>query len=309
MDEKFIKHGLCFDAGFVEYNCGSKDLKSRLDIIQAMTEELWSVYPEAQLESTTKFRKFYLLRVSLEILMFVNKSTLMSYLYCVAVGNVVGDSPACKGYSLSQGALVPLLSKFSKHSEESMLRTAMWTLSNLCRGDPAISFEKDIIEVVIEDGVCLRLVNLLFHLSPTIHTPSLRNIGNIVTGNDEQTQVIIEGSYCYNLIWETRVQLIIWESYISYVKKLARDKKKDGIASFNLDGILFNDYCYTKPLKTTLSTLVKAEGASEIFLMSVFDKQLPEIVSLVLLRKYAMKLVIYGWIVDYIMSLCPAAAK
>ncbi|RZC89128.1 hypothetical protein C5167_030818 [Papaver somniferum] len=141
-----------------------------------------------------------------------------------ALGNVAGDSPGCRNYVLSQGALVPLLSQFSKHSKESMLRTATWTLSNLCRGEPAVSFEqvklalpvlqhlihssdeeiltdacwalshisKDRIEALTEAGVCSRLVNLLLHPSPSVCTPSLRTIGNIVTGNDEQTQVLLD---------------------------------------------------------------------------------------------------------------------
>ncbi|KAI3951143.1 hypothetical protein MKW98_028547, partial [Papaver atlanticum] len=44
-----------------------------------------------------------------------------------------------------------------------------------------------------------------------------------------------------------------------------------------------------QPVKTTLSNLVKAEGHSELFLMSVFYDQLPEIVSLVLLREHWME--------------------
>ncbi|KAI3955502.1 hypothetical protein MKW98_028447 [Papaver atlanticum] len=44
-----------------------------------------------------------------------------------------------------------------------------------------------------------------------------------------------------------------------------------------------------QPVKTTLSNLVKAEGAFELFLMLVFDEQLPEIVSLVLLREHWME--------------------
>ncbi|KAI3971740.1 hypothetical protein MKW92_002927, partial [Papaver armeniacum] len=53
------------------------------------------------------------------------------------LGNIAGDSPACRDYVLSQGTMVPLLSQFCKHSKESILRTATWSLSNLCRGEPA----------------------------------------------------------------------------------------------------------------------------------------------------------------------------
>ncbi|KAI3849426.1 hypothetical protein MKX03_030822 [Papaver bracteatum] len=252
----------------------------KLDIIRAMVGELWSVYPEAQLESTTKFRRLlslprdppidkvvkagvvprfigFLARNDLPQLQFeaawaltniaagtsehtrvvIQHSAVPKLVQLLssgnadvreqalwALGNVAGDSPSCRDYVLSQGALVPLLSQFSKHSKESMLRTATWTLSNLCRGEPAVSFEqvklalpvlqhlihssdeeiltdacwalshisKDRIEPLIEAGVCSRLVNLLLHPSPTVCTPSLRTIGNIVTGNDEQTQVLID---------------------------------------------------------------------------------------------------------------------
>jgi len=40
-------------------------------------------------------------------------------------------------------------------------------------------------------GVCRRLVELLMHTSTNIITPALRSIGNIVTGDDIQTQVVL----------------------------------------------------------------------------------------------------------------------
>lgn len=42
---------------------------------------------------------------------------------------------------------------------------------------------------VIEANVCQRLVELLMHPSPAVLVPALRTAGNIVTGNDTQTQV------------------------------------------------------------------------------------------------------------------------
>jgi importin subunit alpha-1 len=44
---------------------------------------------------------------------------------------------------------------------------------------------------VIESGVCRRLVDLLMHSSTSVQTPALRSVGNIVTGDDLQTQVVI----------------------------------------------------------------------------------------------------------------------
>ncbi|KAK3160004.1 hypothetical protein QOZ80_1BG0054050 [Eleusine coracana subsp. coracana] len=144
-----------------------------------------------------------------------------------ALGNVAGDSPKCRDLVLSNGALMPLLAQLNEHAKLSMLRNATWTLSNFCRGKPQPSFDQtkpalpalarlihsnddevltdacwalsylsdgtnDKIQAVIEAGVCPRLVELLLHPSPSVLIPALRTVGNIVTGDDLQTQCIID---------------------------------------------------------------------------------------------------------------------
>lgn len=144
-----------------------------------------------------------------------------------ALGNVAGDSPTCRDLVLSNGALMPLLAQLNEHSKLSMLRNATWTLSNFCRGKPPTPFEQvkpalpvlqqliflndeevltdacwalsylsdgpnDKIQAVIDAGVCPRLVELLLHPSPTVLIPALRTVGNIVTGDDGQTQFVID---------------------------------------------------------------------------------------------------------------------
>ncbi len=47
------------------------------------------------------------------------------------------------------------------------------------------------IQAVIHCGVARRLVELLMHKSANVKTPALRTVGNIVTGDDVQTQVIM----------------------------------------------------------------------------------------------------------------------
>ncbi|KAI9619708.1 hypothetical protein H4Q26_014090 [Puccinia striiformis f. sp. tritici PST-130] len=144
-----------------------------------------------------------------------------------ALGNIAGDSPACRDYVLDQGALAPLLALLNENHKLSMLRNATWTLSNFCRGknpqpnweliSPALSVltkliysmddevlidacwaisylsdgSNDKIQTVIESGVVRRLVDLLMHPSTAVQTPALRSVGNIVTGDDLQTQVVI----------------------------------------------------------------------------------------------------------------------
>jgi len=144
-----------------------------------------------------------------------------------ALGNVAGDSPKCRDLVLANGALMPLLAQLNEHAKLSMLRNATWTLSNFCRGKPQPSFDQtkpalpalarlihsndeevltdacwalsylsdgtnDKIQAVIEAGVCPRLVELLLHPSPSVLIPALRTVGNIVTGDDMQTQCIID---------------------------------------------------------------------------------------------------------------------
>ncbi|KAL8167796.1 hypothetical protein V2J09_009295 [Rumex salicifolius] len=140
-----------------------------------------------------------------------------------ALGNIAGDSPKCRDLVLQSGAMISLLTQFNEHAKLSILRNATWTLSNFCRGKPQPSFDQirlalpilasliqlndeeiltdacwalsylsdgtnDKIESVIQAGVCPRLVKLLLQQSPSVLIPALRTVGNIVTGDDIQTQ-------------------------------------------------------------------------------------------------------------------------
>ncbi|CAG9764564.1 unnamed protein product [Ceutorhynchus assimilis] len=144
-----------------------------------------------------------------------------------ALGNIAGDSPECRDHVLDSGILVPLLQLLGKSTRLTMIRNAVWALSNLCRGkNPPPEFSKvspclpilarllfhtdaDIlsdacwalsylsdgpnekIQAVIDAGVCRRLVEHLMAPQPNVVSAALRAVGNIVTGDDVQTQIIL----------------------------------------------------------------------------------------------------------------------
>ncbi|CAA0816772.1 Importin subunit alpha-1, partial [Striga hermonthica] len=80
---------------------------------------------------------------------------------------------------------LPILRQLIHSSDEEVLTDACWALSYLSDGT------NDKIQAVIDSGVCPRLVELLLHPSPSVLIPALRTVGNIVTGDDIQTQYII----------------------------------------------------------------------------------------------------------------------
>jgi importin subunit alpha-6/7 len=71
--------------------------------------------------------------------------------------------------------------------DEEVIKDACWALSFLSDGT------NDKIQAVVEAdaGVCRRVVELLLHQSPLVKAPALRVVGNIVSGDEHQTQLVI----------------------------------------------------------------------------------------------------------------------
>lgn len=80
---------------------------------------------------------------------------------------------------------LPVLSKLIYSLDDEVLIDACWAISYLSDG------ANDHIQAVIEANIPRRLVELLMHASTSVQTPALRSVGNIVTGDDVQTQIII----------------------------------------------------------------------------------------------------------------------
>ena len=76
---------------------------------------------------------------------------------------------------------------------EDILIDVCWAMSYLSDGG------EQRIPVILETNILTRLVQLLTHPNIAIAVPCLRTIGNIVTGNDEQTQMVIEAGACQAL--------------------------------------------------------------------------------------------------------------
>lgn len=130
----------------------------------------------------------------------------------------------------------------------SIIQNATWTLSNLCRGRPlpewnevavalpvlarilmlddpntladacwCLSYLSDVppdqierLDEVLRTGVVPRLIELLSFRVSLVRTPALRAIGNIVTGNEYQTQAVIDAGGLValkKLLNETRIPL------------------------------------------------------------------------------------------------------
>jgi len=144
-----------------------------------------------------------------------------------ALGNIAGDGPRLRDMLINKGIVPPLISLSKSQGSPTFLRNIAWTISNLCRGkqpSPPVEATRQLltalgrlislddveiisdacwalsyltdgpnekIEEVLKANVLSRIAQLLNSTEYTIITPCLRTIGNIVTGNDMQTDSVL----------------------------------------------------------------------------------------------------------------------
>ncbi len=164
--------------------------------------------------------------IMVKLLRSVNADVREQCIWCL--GNIAGEGPKYRDMLLDlEDSVEALLLNITQPANISLLRNATWTLSNFCRGKPVADFNRlrvavgvlghiittqtdpevladalwalsylsdgsDLrIQGVIDSGVCPGVVALLSHSDQTVVTPALRTAGNIVSGNEAQTQYML----------------------------------------------------------------------------------------------------------------------
>merc|ERR1711981_1190149 len=96
-----------------------------------------------------------------------------------ALGNIAGDGPIMRDFVINNGVIQPLLALVNPETPAPFLRNVTWTISNLCRNkNPSPPFE------VVKQ--CLPVLAQLVHSGEIqVMAPSLRTLGNIVTGSND----------------------------------------------------------------------------------------------------------------------------
>ena len=150
------------------------------------------------------------------------------------LGNVAGDCAALRNVVLDSNAMAPLLANIQQPATISLLRNCVWSLSNFCRGKPqpsiaavqpalpvlamvlathddldtlsdalwALSYISDgsdeRIQTLLDCGGPAPLIPALVKMLTTdkvqLIVPALRALGNVASGNDSQTQAVVNAN-------------------------------------------------------------------------------------------------------------------
>ncbi|KAH8237590.1 hypothetical protein KR038_001906, partial [Drosophila bunnanda] len=108
--------------------------------------------------------------------------------------------------------LLPVLSHLLHSEDVQVLAEACWAVSYLTNCD-----DKNVIQAVIDANIIPGLVRLLKMDEPSINEPALHSVGNIATGTDQQTDVIIDygGLPCLGVLLQHHKAYIVEEAALA----------------------------------------------------------------------------------------------
>lgn len=200
---------------------------SRNDSAELQFEAAWALTNIASTDRTEVVVECGAIPHLVQLLMSENSDVREQSAWCL--GNVAGDGASFRDVILRAGGLPPLVQNVLMPANLSLLRNCVWTLSNFCRGKPqpdintiGAAFEplgaiikncsdqstivdacwalsylsdgcNDRIERVVEMDVVDSLVQMLASGQTQAIVPALRTLGNIVSGEDHQTQAVVDG--------------------------------------------------------------------------------------------------------------------
>jgi hypothetical protein len=87
--------------------------------------------------------------------------------------------------------VLPTLARLLYSQDKETLVDSLWALSYFTDCTGADDENGSPLQLTVESGVCARLAELLMHDSIEVQAPALRVVGNIVTGDEVQTQAMI----------------------------------------------------------------------------------------------------------------------
>jgi importin subunit alpha-1 len=146
-----------------------------------------------------------------------------------AVGNIAGDSLKVRDRVIDKKGLEKILKVFATAERNTLIKHSAWAISNFCRSKPAPAYEhlkpaidliirsiykldqdyeflvdacwvlsyitehhKKSVKKILDTNIMPKLLSFLNYPVVYIQLPILRIVGNIVTGNANQTQMIVD---------------------------------------------------------------------------------------------------------------------
>mmetsp|Transcript_33262 Transcript_33262/g.37091 ORF Transcript_33262/g.37091 Transcript_33262/m.37091 type:complete len:555 (+) Transcript_33262:80-1744(+) len=191
-------------------------------------ESSWALTNIASTNCTMDLVKAGAIKPLVHLLVHVDAIIREQVAWCL--GNIAGEGPDLRDLILQESVIESLVMNLNNPHNMSLLENVVWTISNLCRGTPSpgksvtapviyplVSFldkpisegakvdilwalsylsdgDEQNIELVIATGVACKLMRLLEDETTKVRCkiPIVRILGNFVSGNDSQTQVVIE---------------------------------------------------------------------------------------------------------------------